>query len=143
MVGVIFFSLVGMIFGILCANDLVKKILKNETVERFFNKIDKYDLVIGIIGISIGIWNLFSPNFGFKTDSLGDDITILGAAIPSSLVILSSITICLHYLLQILNISTVIKEKLLSIRNQYADLIGIITFVFSFLHILTYQTILI
>lgn len=142
MVGVILFSLFGMIIGILSAGGLIRRIVKSETINRILNKIDKFDLVIGLVAIFIGVWNLFSPNFGFRVDALGADITILGATIPSLLIILSGASISLHYILQILNIQTDKKEELIRIRSQYGDLIGVATFVFSFLHMLTYQTVL-
>lgn len=142
MVGVILLSLVGMVYGILSASELVKKLVKSDRFENFLNKLYKFDLIIGILGVFIGVWNLFSPNFGFKTNSPGADITILGATIPSILVALSGVSISLHYILQVLNIETESKEKLLSIRDQYADLIGVLTFSFSLIHIFTYQTVL-
>ncbi|MCS7298487.1 MAG: hypothetical protein RMJ37_00820 [Spirochaetia bacterium] len=142
MVGVVLFSLFGMVIGILSAGGLVKRILKSETINRFLDRVDKFDLIIGLVAIFVGVWNLFSPNFGFRVDIPGADITILGATIPSLLVILSGASISLHYILQILNIQTNKKEQLIRIRSQYGDLIGIATFVFSFLHILTYQTVL-
>lgn len=142
MVGVVLFSLFGMIIGIISAGGLVKRILKSETINRFLDRVDKFDLAIGLVAIFVGVWNLFSPNFGFRVDAPGADITILGATIPSLLVTLSGASISLHYILQILNIQTDKKEQLIRIRSQYGDLIGVATFVFSFLHILTYQTVL-
>ncbi|MEN2997514.1 MAG: hypothetical protein ABDH28_00525 [Brevinematia bacterium] len=142
MIGVILLSLSGIVFGLLSASDLVKKIIKSEGFERFLNRISKFDLIIGPLGIFVGIWNLFSPNFGFRTNVTGADLTILGATIPSALITLSGISISLHYLLQILNIPTEKKDEILAIRNQYADLVGVLTVIFSLLHLVTYQTIL-
>ncbi|MFN4245238.1 MAG: hypothetical protein ACK4F9_03700 [Brevinematia bacterium] len=142
MVGVILFSLCGMFFGFFSAYDLAKKIFRNDKFEMFLNRLSRFDLLIGIAGIFVGLWNLFSPNFGFKLDIASADITLLGALVPSSLVILSGASICLHYILQFINVEMELKDKILSYRNQYGDLIGVLTFVFSLLHLVTYNIIL-
>jgi len=142
MVGVILFSFVGMFFGFLAADDLVKSIVKSNSLERFLNRLDKFDLWLGILGIFVGIWNLFSPNFGFSVGVAGADITIFGALIPSGLVILSGISISLNYILQVINVDAEKKEKILLMRNQYSDLIGVLTFVFCFLHLFSHSTVL-
>ncbi|MCX8029297.1 MAG: hypothetical protein N2712_04790 [Brevinematales bacterium] len=142
MFGVIILSLMGMIYGFLSAGNFFKKLFRSDLFERFLNRVDRFDLVIGSFGIFIGLWNLFSPNFGFKTGITGADLTILGATIPSLLIIMSGISISLHYILQVLNIEKERKDQILRVRSQYGDLIGILTFIFSLLHVVTYQTIL-
>ncbi|MGC8767265.1 MAG: hypothetical protein ACP5QP_06195 [Brevinematia bacterium] len=143
MVGVILFSLIGMFVGFLSAERLIKDLIgKSDFITRFFNVVDKFDLFISIGGIFVGVWNFFSPNFGFKFDIPGADLPIIGAAIPSLLIVISSISIGINYFLQILNIPSEEKEKLLNANQNYGDLIGVVTFLFSFLHILTYQTVL-
>ena len=142
MIGVFLFSLLGMFFGFVSAYDFVKKIFRNDKIEMFFNRLGKFDLLIGGVAIFVGLWNLFSPNFGFIVGVPGADITLLGALIPSSFVILSGVSICLHYILQFINVEIELKNKILEYRDQYADLIGILTFVFSFLHLVTHSIIL-
>lgn len=143
MFGVILLALIGMFFGFISAKDLIIKISKeNNSIIRCFNALDKFDLYISLIGIFIGLWNFFSPNFGYKLDIAGADLPILGATIPSLLIVIASISVGINYFLQILNISIEIKERLIKVNQSYGDLIGVLTFLFSFLHIITYQTVL-
>ncbi len=141
MAGVIVLSLSGVVVSLIVLSSIIKKLFQVNLVIRLFNTLEKYDLIIAIGFLVIGIWNLFSPNFGVKTDILGADLPILGALIPSSLVILSSLGIGMNYFLQYVNISSEIKDKLIKIKNNYNDIVGVSTLIFSFLHLFTYQVI--
>ncbi len=143
MVGVILLSLLGMFLGIVSAKNLIIKITnENNSVVRFFNVVSNFDFLVSLFGIFIGVWNFFTPNFGFRVDVAGADLPILGATIPSLLIVISSISIGINYFLQILNIPSEDKEKLIRVNQNYGDLIGVVTFLFSLLHVITYQTVL-
>jgi predicted small secreted protein len=143
MLGVIFLSLCGITIGIIVSGDIVKRLTNNDyNVIRVFNAIEKFDIPIGLSGGLVGIWNIFSPNFGFKVGITGADITILGALIPSALIILSSVILIVDFILQYINISVEEKERIINLSKEYSDLVGITTLIFSLLHLVTYQTVL-
>ncbi len=143
MIGVILFSLFGVFMGLIASRDLIKKLSNNDyNVVRVFNRIEKFDVPIGFLGVLIGVWNIFSPNFGFRTNVPGADLTILGVLIPASLITLSGLVLVIHFVLQYLNIPVENKQRVISLANEYSDIIGVATVIFSLLHLVTYQTIL-
>lgn len=143
MVGVVLFSLFGVLMGLIASRNLIKRLSNNDyNVVRVFNRIEKFDIPIGFLGILVGVWNVFSPNFGFKVDIPGADLTIFGALIPASLVALSGFVLVAHFIFQYVNISVEDKQKVISLADEYSDVVGVATVIFSFLHLVTYQTVL-
>lgn len=140
MVGVILFCLILLFFGFILSLPLFEKTFPQS--KDVFTKFDAFldkgatKVILALVGIIVGIWNIFAPDFGAMYSP-----TIIGALIPSLLLIVDS-TIIYPSVLEILNIPQESKDKYYAFVEKYKGIAGIITIIAGFLHMALFKQIL-
>lgn len=140
MVGVILFCLILLFFGFVLSLPLFEKTFPQ--TKDFFAKFNEFldkgatKVILALVGIIVGIWNIFAPDFGAMYSP-----TIIGALIPSLLLIVDA-TIIYPNVLEILNIPQESKDKYYAFVEKYKGIAGIITIIAGFLHMALFKQIL-
>ncbi len=140
MFGVVLFSLIILFYGFLLSIELFSKAFPQG--KAFFDKVEEFlgngasKVILALCGILVGIWNFFAPDFGAMFSP-----TIIGALIPSLLVIVDS-TIIYPNILEILNIPQESKDKYYAFIEKYKGVAGIVTIIAGFLHMILFKQIL-
>jgi len=145
MVGVVLFILILLFYGFILSTDLFRKIFqedKNAQAKTFFDKWDGFfksesaRMVLAITGLTVGVWNFFAPNFG-----AGLSPSIIGAPIPSLILLLDSIVI-FPSMLGIFNLPQETKDKISVFMDKYESIAGVLTILAGILHIAFYKYLL-
>jgi hypothetical protein len=140
MLGVILFSLIMLFYGFVLSTELFVKAFP--AAKDFFSKVDAFfekgsiKVVLSLLGILFGVWNLFAPDFG-----AGYSPTIIGALLPS-LLLIADATIIYPNILEILNLPQESKDKYYAFIEKYKGVAGIATLVSGFLHMALFRQIL-
>ncbi|MDH4127716.1 MAG: hypothetical protein OEV44_03105 [Spirochaetota bacterium] len=143
----VFFGLVQIISLFLAGfivsyNFLVDKITELEKVRSL---VEKSKLYVGLLSVFMGIWSLFNPYYRIVIDKnyfempFGS-VSFIGDLIPSILLIICGVTLA-SVVLKYINLSDdslksdFRKTKTQELLDKYSFLLGIITFIFGFLHL--------
>ena len=138
MVGVVLFVLILVFYGFLLSTNLFRKILQEDTNAQVKNFFDKWDaffkndssrLILSITSFVVGVWNFFAPDFG-----AGFSPTIIGALIPSLLMIVNSVIIY-PGILGLINLSQETKDGITKFIGSFEGLAGLLTLVLGLLHV--------
>lgn len=140
MFGVILFSIIILFYGFILSTEFFCKTFPQG--KNFFASIDKISentaakVILSLGGIVIGLWNFFAPDFGAMYSP-----TIIGALIPSVLLILDS-TIIYPNIMELLNIPKESKDKYYAFIDKFKGIAGIITILSGLLHLFLFRIIL-
>lgn len=140
MLGVILFCLVLLFYGFILSLELFEKVLPQG--RDLFIKVKDFTeqgttkVFLSLGAMIIGIWNFFAPDFGAAFSP-----TIIGALIPSLLLVLDS-TVIYPNILEILNIPQESKQKYYEFVEKYRGMAGILTLAAGFLHMALFRIIL-
>ncbi len=140
MVGVILFVLVILFYGFVLSLPLLEKTFPQS--KDFLSKINAFldkgatKIILALVGIVVGVWNIFAPDFGAMYSP-----TIIGALIPSLLLIVDS-TIIYPAVLEVLNIPQEGKDKYYAFVEKWKGVAGIVTIIAGLLHLALFKQIL-
>jgi hypothetical protein len=145
MPGVILFVIILIFYGFVLSTEVFRRLLgddRNPQVKAFFDRSDGFfksetsRMVMAIGGVMAGLWNFFAPDFG-----AGYSPTVIGALIPSVILILDSLVIY-PGILGIFNIPQEQKEKVVAFMDRYEGMAGVITLAVALLHAFLFRIIL-
>ena len=139
MVGLVFFTSVLLLYGILLSSTIWLPFVPNERMRRKIRKVivsDRLRFPASWIAIFCGIWNLFAPDFGAMNSP-----TILGALIPSVLLIIDGIIICPESI-QVIRIPKQVRSKWLKRILWLGNAVGPITILAAVLHAIFFRSLL-
>lgn len=145
MLGVFLFVVVLLLYGVVLSTDVFRRLLqddRNPQVKAFFDRFDGFfrsetsRMVLAIGGVMVGLWNFFAPDFG-----AGYAPTVIGALIPSVVLVLDSLVIY-PGILGIFNIPQEQKEKVVSFMDRYEGIAGVVTLAAALLHAVLFRIIL-
>lgn len=140
MVGALVTALVMMGLGFLVSMKLIEKMF-NVNLEPVRSNVEPYKTVIGVVGIILGIWNFFNPDFGAHKLYAGS-IPILGALLPALLMTYLGVVLSIDLLESILNVPEETKVKTKEFIQNSAEIIGFVTIILGIVHIFTYRYII-
>lgn len=143
MLGVILFVIVLLFYSLILLELWDKVKVNSEKVTNFLNATKSFfdsgssRFILALVGLIIGVWNLFAPDFGYFEGGP----TVLGALLPSIAMCLSSVVLY-PGIVEILNISQEDKQKYYNFINNYRGISGIVTLVIGVLHAIFFKIVL-
>ena len=136
--GVFLFTVLILFYGFILSTEILSRTFPQG--KEFFAKVDQAvgkdstKVILAIGGIFGGIWNFFAPDFG-------TDITIIGALIPSVILIIDG-TILYPNIINLLNIPQEKKDQYFAFIEKYKGIAGVITIISGFMHMFLFKVIL-
>ena len=138
MFGVYLFFIVLLFYAFVLSVDALEKFVV--PLRSFFGSIRVHlekgsvRVILSLVGIIAGIWNFFSPDFGYPEAGP----SILGALLPALALIFAS-TVIYPSVIEILNLPNESKRKYYDFVEKYKGIAGVGTLIAALLHILLYQ----
>jgi hypothetical protein len=139
MPGFIVFTTILFVYGFILSHGIFSLLLPgkkalHDTIEDLTVN-NKKRILLSVVAIIVGVWNLFAPDFGAK-----NSLTIIGALVPSVVMICDGLIICPE-LVGFINISKKSKKKFIKKINGYKKFAGPITLVAAILHIIYFRSV--
>lgn len=137
MTGLIIFTLILLFYGIFLSYGLWLPLIPNidfkERVRQLTEDM-KSRVSMSVIAVVAGMWNLFAPDFGAMNSP-----TILGAFIPSLILIFDGLVLCPE-LVNLLNITDESKKKYIERVSRSRRAAGPVTIAVAILHIIFFRS---